>query len=137
MGLDAMVYFSVKNLPKTLLPHMYTRDEASGECFTTEEYDHLGFEFRACHHRLGNLFGIAELGERLREMGVREESVLLKDVLYSGTHCGDFIPRSEIPRLDAEVAALEARGDQEIKPFLESMRDLIEVAKREENAIVF
>ena len=137
MGLNAAVFFNPENLPKHLEPHMYDWEELTGEYLTREPWDHLYEEFRACDLRLTNAGGAGELRRQLGDLGVPEDSVLLAKVLYSGTHCGDFIPLSLVDQLESEVDVLGPQPAGELATFLANMRALIEAAKRQKNPIVF
>lgn len=57
------------------------------------------------HHRLGNIALIARLADELaREAG--RFPILLNQVLYSGTHTGDFLSVETMPNLQQELQAL-------------------------------
>jgi hypothetical protein len=70
---------------------------------------------------------------------VGSDSTLVQKVLYSGTHSGDAIARKSVSDLAAELDSVKKtkQFSPEFRLFLESFEDLISVAKREENPIVF
>jgi len=89
-------------------------------------------------HRIGNIWSVAELREEaIRLLGA--ESRIVLQVLYSGSHSGDFIPVGELPGFVREVGAIRktGRGSQEMSEFLSKFEELIQTATREGNPIVF
>ena len=57
------------------------------------------------HHRLGNITLIGSLRSELQRAAERFP-ILLKQVVYSGSHAGDFLPVETIPILQIELKLL-------------------------------
>jgi hypothetical protein len=94
-----------------------------------------------CHageHRLGNLTEIAELREEITRL-IGHESLVVQKILCSGTHSGDTIPIESLSSLSSEMTLISSDGQQspELRRFVRSIEELIEVAKLEGNPIVF
>ena len=94
------------------------------------------------HHFIGNIALVGLLREELAtDPGTFP--LLLKKVVYSGTHCGDFVPVEEIEPLAREVQALANLKCQnpEAPPYLEAFRkqmsDLVDCASRVKKPIYF
>jgi hypothetical protein len=106
--------------------------------------------YRACehtrgvllHHRLGNIALIALLEDELaRESG--RFPILLKQVLYSGTHAGDFLSVEAIPSLQDELRTLAAfkcstpEADVFLAEFRAQMSELADTAMSVDKPIAF
>jgi len=93
-------------------------------------------------HRIGNISLVASLRAELQRSPDRFP-MILSLVLYSGTHCGDFIPAAEVPQVLSEAEALAGVHcpDPEMECFLrefeEQMRDLVSAALRVGKPIAF
>jgi hypothetical protein len=143
MGLDATVYRNRKNLPAHLREKV-TPDAESGAINIRNPADDRLFDssqLEACHERIGNIALVAFIREEIVIALGHQESLLLRKVVYSGTHAGDSIPFSEIYQLSREIDELESittsSRSAELTAFLEQMRKLIAAAIREGNGIVF
>lgn len=94
------------------------------------------------HHRLGNIDSIALLRSALGR-DARRFPILLGKVIYDGTHCGDFIPVSDLPALREEVGRLPAlqnsRDDSSefVAQFAVQMGELVETALTVQKPISF
>ena len=116
MGLDAVVYL---------------RPESSA----TSSSD----DTAAIHKRLGNVSAIGWLAEEILPV-VGEESILLRKVLYSGSHSGDSIALEDLERLESEIKLVRdsmTTGPPRLESFLQDMSDLISKARDEAMPIVF
>jgi hypothetical protein len=58
------------------------------------------------HHRIGNMALVGMLRAEL-DRAPEKFPILLKQVLYSGTHCGDYLSLDDVGRLHAELFSLE------------------------------
>ncbi len=82
------------------------------------------------HHYLGNIALIALLRSELA-IESHKFPVLLEKVLYSGTHCGDFLPFADVELLKIEVSQLSnhislTKVDQHfVNEFQKKMEELI------------
>ena len=137
MGLDATVYRCGRNLPDSVRGLTFELDPETGEPVLQDQDDHLLREFVACHRRLTNVGGAGMLHAELAKLGTPADSLLLARVLFSGSHCGDDIPLDEVPRLQAEIAAVSPRAQERVAEFLQDMSDLCTAAIAEGNAITF
>jgi len=104
----------------------------------------------ACEHEgylvsefLGNITRIKNVRDFLK--GLQGEPgpkfpVLLKKVVYDGTHTGDWVPIKQSPALLKEVNLVLQSSDiltQGEKEFFESMKRLCEASIQTGNPIVF
>lgn len=123
MGLDARVYCNCFETGKLKEIPSYI-DEVFVEsygCLNTKRKDlEFLFEFdqwtynRACghengvliHHRIGNITRVANLRENLSDQA-EKFPIILKNILYSGTHCGDFLSLDEVKSLEKEIEYLK------------------------------
>lgn len=94
------------------------------------------------YHRLGNISLIDLLREELGHEAQRFPLILQK-VIYSGTHCGDFIPVADLPALSEEVSRLATHRcrDPEATGFMHEftlqMRELVDAARKVSKPISF
>jgi hypothetical protein len=94
------------------------------------------------HHLIGNIAGVAAIRAELERFADRFP-MLLAQVVYNGTHCCDFIPAAEVPRLRAEIEALaEVRcadpGKEDlIQEFAAQMGELMAASQAVGKPIVF
>ena len=65
------------------------------------------------------------------------ESLVISKVLYSGSHCGDWIVPDEFPKLRHELSLLAAQGDEALVEFANAMQDLLEAGEAQGNPIVY
>lgn len=144
MGLDAVVY---KNRTNVLIdvPIDHIRvDEDRGEVYIDPETENFSYPrdtFVAYETRLGNVAMIDAIREAALSVISNPNSILLSKVLYSGTHSGDWVPVSDLPRLKDEIEQLsrEAHGTREegLNSFIEEMKRLIAAAEVQGNPLVF
>ncbi len=93
--------------------------------------------------RLGNISMAAHLRDFLRGLQGKpgpKFPVLLKKVVYDGTHSGDFIPVKESPALLREIDLVLGSSDiltEGEKEFFHSMKRLCEASIATGNPIVF
>ena len=144
MGLDACVCcdcFERGALRSPPLEDWRVYVEANGflACATEDLDAQIAFdrwyEDSACVHpsgsliseRIGNIALVSLLRGELEEESERYP-MLLSRVLYSGTHCGDWIPAEEVGGLLPEIEALAQRHSPEprheafLREFEEQMR---------------
>ena len=58
-------------------------------------------------------------------------------VLYSGSHCGDVIEEPNFGELERELKIIVSSPDPDVRDFAIELAELIRVARREKNPIVF
>jgi hypothetical protein len=72
---------------------------------------------------------------------LKDRSILLSKVLYSGSHSGDSIPVEQTLALRDELLQLKDSVEQpdcdHMKQFVSDMLELVEAARQEGNPIVF
>lgn len=143
MGLNAIVYCNIKNVAMDNNICNAAVDDYTGEVFFEDlalSRKYPGEMFVAKDKRLGNVEEVACLRE-LISRNVSEGSILLKNVLYSGSHSGDIIDLNSLDALEEEVAHVKALINSDMYPmlktFLDSMSELINSAKDQRNPIVF
>lgn len=140
MGLDAVVYRNRRHLNLGLDDRFALLHLETGEVFF--ESNELSSKYldqcRATSHRLGNMSAVSALREEATRL-VGPNSALVQKALYSGTHSGDTIAGESLSELAAELDSIKKTKQlsPEFRLFLEALEDLISVAKREDNPIVF
>lgn len=150
MGLDAVVYcncFETGNLkePPPNPSLVYVTADGSLDYKSKDLEEQLAFDHwlleRACQHEngvllhyyLGNLALVALLYKEL-ETATEEFPLLLKKVLYSGIHAGDYLSLEDISNLTGEINSLDEfvasdeRNQSFIDDFKNKMQDLINAA---------
>jgi hypothetical protein len=159
MGLDAAVYcdcFELGRLKSKPKPEwkVYVTENGSRECNCKET--HLQEEFdswnddKACEHEngialyhdLGNSSHVALLRTLLSKCR-KAFPILTEEVLYSGTHCGDWIEYKSMPDLLKEVELISdcrprnSRDKKMLQEFAVQMKDLIECSMKLRKPIAF
>jgi hypothetical protein len=122
-----------------LRPHMKVEDAASGvlDAVDWRSIDPPLEALCAAQERFGNISTIGSLRNWIQDQapGCR---VLLDQVLYDGTHSGDFIPLSQMESLNRELEQIRQLNVPDyVDYFLTQMTSLARVAQAEQNAIVF
>jgi hypothetical protein len=130
MGLDAVVYLrpagsvDLEGRPQ----HSALNEELPLE------------EVPAVHKRLGNASMIASIADELVRLS-GTDSLLLRKVLYSGSHSGDSIDVQDLDKLDAEINRTKMKNSgslsQTLETFLEDMSDLVTKAREQKGPIIF
>lgn len=85
--------------------------------------------------RVGNMAHVRALRAQLAA-SAGDYPVLLGDVLYSGTHCGDEIDAQDVDALRAELLRLPD-GSEDVNQFRAEFLRLCEVARTHGRAISF
>jgi hypothetical protein len=137
MGLNAIVYRNVENLPAHVRSATVEFDAKTGEPFSRTDEFGLADGLIACDRRLGNISHIAYLRDEAAKLGVPKQGTLLSKILYSGSHSGDHIDLGLMSSLKAEIELLNLRASDDVATFLQSMRELIAASEIERNPIVF
>lgn len=159
MSLDGYVRCSCIRDGKAKKPHpfpeRFTWDESDAPSLSgdpdEQEWDaHEKWVREACEHEgylasefLGNITRIRNVREFLR--GLQNSSgpkfpILLKMVVYDGTHTGDWLPAKETPALTKEVDLVLQSSDiltQGEREFFEAMKRLCEASLATGNPIGF
>jgi hypothetical protein len=159
MGLDAVVYCDcfesgrIREPPPVSLAIKVAEDgslEWRDDDFLIDLALNYWLNERACHHAGGILvshrIGNVALVEFLRGELSRSRDlfpVLLEKVLYSGTHCGDYLLTDEVLKLREELVELadftcsEAEHQPYMEEFRQQMDELVESALSVGKPIVF
>jgi hypothetical protein len=158
MGLDAVVHcdcFERGRLRTPPRPEWGVRvDEECGRSPTTSHLDEqMAFDAwnsTACehedglllHHRLGNIALIALLRMLLNPHADRLP-VIVKKIIYSGTHAGDFLSLEAVEQLALEIEFLagvhdeDRRNEKFIRHFERQLRELVDCSRKVGKPIVF
>lgn len=100
--------------------------------------EHEGFLVKA---RIGNIAYVAHIREWINAEACNTQRgfpLLSEKVVYSGIHCGDWIPTSDAQMLLEELEALNSRAQDEYhREFMETMKQLCEASLASGNPIVF
>ena len=159
MSLDAYVRCSCIRDGKARKPHpfpdRFTWDENNAPSLTGDpdqaEWDaHDQWVQQACEHEgylvsefLGNITRIRNVREFVRGLQGNPGTkfpILLKKVVYDGTHTGDWLPATQTPALKKEVDLVLGSKDiltQGEREFFESMQRLCEASMATGNPIGF
>lgn len=137
MGLSAVVFKSASRLKYEYSREFEVVDVETGEAAAVDDPDFLSVDQSvAASARLGNVAEVAFLREAV--MSVFDEgSFIAGNVLYSGIHSGDCIPRNSLHSLRDELSRLKKIDDSDLARFISAMEALIDVAEKERNPIVF
>ena len=159
MGLDATVYctcFRDGRLREPPPAHIdvYIDEDGSLNCHNSDletqiEFDAWRYD-RACEHengdlishRIGNIALVAYLRAELSRQP-DDFLIVLSKVVYSGTHCGDFINRDTVQQMQPELERLAQfrcsdSGNQPfVDGFLAQLRELSAASAQTGNPIVF
>jgi len=138
MGLDATVFRNVRDLERVAGQGRFDVDAATGEATPTAglSVDLPDSAYIAADERLGNLAQVTHLRE-IAEGLLSADSLLVRQVLYSGSHCGDCIALDELPQLKRELNVLRSQQHADVVAFVAVMLALVNAAETELNPIVF
>jgi hypothetical protein len=159
MGLDASVYCDCIERGHLRTPprpewDVHVGSHGGREARLTEPEQQLAFDnwdyAEACehqggillHHRLGNISLIA-LFRQLLEPRADRVPVLWSKVIYSGTHCGDQLDRTDVDRLVGEIDVLAQvhdpgpENEKFLRAFEQQLRELTHCAMVLNKPIVF
>jgi hypothetical protein len=142
MGLDAYVYRNRTHLAFNPATAGISVDDTTGvvDFDDPDLYRRFADHVVAIHYRLGNAASIAQLHEDLQRC-IAHLPIIKTRVLGDGTHCADFIDLSLMEALQQELdllfAATERNRSPHVDEFILQMRELIRMAKAENNPIYF
>jgi hypothetical protein len=142
MGLDAVVYRNIENLPEPLRGQVKLVDPLTGELeFVNGPTLSLRTEtLLAADVRIGNISAVAWLREQIASRWCDRCPLILNAVLYSSTHSGDFIPLNQARRIKLEIEGIdctEASIPARLATFFEEITQLVNAAEAEGNPIAF
>ena len=153
MALDARVFcdcFKKGRSQPHPFPRLVSIDEYGtallSEDATDEQFDqHEAWLGSACPHEgvleakfIGNINRVRSLREEIQRLGASKFPILLEEVLYDGTHTGDYIPTNEIAALQKEIdALLTSGGSEQLVSFARDMKTLAAASQETGNPIVF
>jgi hypothetical protein len=166
MGLDAAIFCNCVETKKLKVSHPFPRllyilkngrpEIRSKEAAKIAAHDawmalppckHEGMMVDGCS--LGNATGVGVIYEALSsaKMPRTEFPILLNKVYYSGTHCGDFLTKAQVRRLDVELKQLRklkltdlgiATSDVKwVTEIIVSLARLVKVAQKVGKPIAF
>lgn len=138
MGLDAVVYRNTRHLNLGLDARFALLHPETGEVYFQSNDLSLKYldQRHAAEHRL--ITAVSALREEATRL-VGPNSMLVQKVVYSGTHSGDAIAGKSVSDLAVELESIRKakRLSSELELLLAALEDLINVARREGNPIVF
>jgi hypothetical protein len=141
VGLDAVVYKNIDNLPERVRAHVKVVDSRTGELeFVAPQprRPHCNDSLLAANIRIGNISKVGWLRDQIESRWPGKCNVILNAVLYSSTHSGDFIAFDEARRIRLEIDEIDCAGiPAELAVFFEELGQLLEAAQRERNPLVF
>jgi hypothetical protein len=99
---------------------------------------HANMKIVLLHHYIGNIARIERLRASLVESG-KAMSIILNKIIYTATHCGDWLDMQAVQNLQSEHYALgdihcfELQDEDRIRVFENQLRELVlaalEIAK--------
>jgi len=141
MGLDAVVYKNIDNLPEGVKAQVTVMDSLTGELeFVTPQAPSPNYNasLLAADIRIGNISRVKWLREQIESRWPGTCSIMLNAILYSNTHSGDSISLDQVSRIRLEIDEIDgAAMPAELAAFFEGLRHLMDAAERERNPIVF
>ena len=138
MGLDAVVYKNVRSLTGVYANANLEVDETNGEVSTRGADKVRPDMLVAARERLGNVHEVASLRHQVRELlGDGTQSLVMREILYSGSHSGDVIATGKLRQLSNEMEILGMHTGSDVQAFARRMSSLIRAAESEQNPIVF
>jgi len=139
MGLSAVVFRNVSELEKQFGAGLFDVDEMTGEAIPKpgKHIDVPRTSFFAIQRRIGNVSEVEHLRAIVEQLWPGQESVIGKQILYSGSHSGDAIEPNDYSRLQEEISLLKSMGVMQLAGVIETMESLLIAAKAERNPIVF
>jgi hypothetical protein len=143
MGLNAVVYKKIPELPEELQGSVKLVDPISGEIEYSDpdfESSHPASLLLALDVFLGNVSMIAWVSKRLREVFPERDRPLLEQFLRGATQSGAVITLASLPSIEADLADLENRKNAlegDVRQFVESVERLVSAARTHSNSIVF
>ncbi|KUM27751.1 hypothetical protein AU467_15285 [Mesorhizobium loti] len=138
MGLDVAVFKSVSALEREFPRYRFQREPKTGECWVTHpEGVNLDWHtVTARDWRVGNILHIGALRDAVAgHLG--EGSALERLVLGSGSSVGDVIDEPSFGELERELKLIETNQDAWVREFADGLAEMIGMARREKNPIVF
>lgn len=136
MGLNAVVFKNIRQFSPPVESGGFSTDPETGEVQPPPCHPEIPWsELVAVEVRIGNVAEIDCIRKIVNdEIG---ESLLLKGILYSGTHSGDVIPTGEVNQLRTELNLLKSKRRPELENLIADLESLVDHAERESNPIVF
>ncbi|HUO27180.1 MAG TPA: hypothetical protein VMU61_16050 [Candidatus Aquilonibacter sp.] len=146
MGLDAAVYKRLEELPFTKEDLRFVAvDPRTGQVDFEDAalFRAWSDKVKVVEKRIGNIALVSLLRAEMEKiLGAQSSGTLLiRKVLYSGTHSGDIISKEDLSSLKHEIASVRKTTGQQLSPevesFLADMEELIAASERHGNPIVF
>lgn len=138
MGLVAVVYRNVRNVPDAIRRDGVESDPITGQVsLTNDRPDPPGGVFKAARCHLGNVAQIAFLRETIEDRCKNGFRIILGKILYSGTHGGDQIDPHDFAALRREIHNLRKMEEPEWSEFVGALETLLDAGESERNPIVF
>lgn len=138
MGLDIAVFKSVEAMERDYPGYRFQREPITGECEVIHP-EGVNLDWKAAttrSWRVGNIMHVAALRDVIAgDLG--EGSALERLVLYSGSHMGDVIEEPSFGELERELKLIESSADEWVREFADGLSELIAMARREKNPVVF
>lgn len=142
MSLSAVVYRNRKSLGIDAEAEGAKKDPTTGEYYFDSPQRAFPQDFFiATDWQIGNVSSVAELRLELETLTGKKDLLIIEKCLYSGSHSGDLIELELLTPIETETLEIlhRFRGSVPagVEKFLSAMLDTIQVARRENNPIVF
>jgi len=144
MSLSAVVDRSRSSIDADIEAQGGEKDERTGQYYFESPEIERGFPrgfSEATEWWIGNIEGVAELRDEFETLTGRRDLLLIQKCLFSGSHSGDLIEPELFSSIENEVREIlshfKLRLSTSAKQFLDGMLNIITVARREKNPIVF
>lgn len=159
MGLDAVVCCNCVETGRVKVPpdpawKIIVEDDGSIECSSEKLEMQMAFDRwrmdEACehedcvlvHHYIGNATRVKLLRDYLQDFN-GTLPIILGEVLYNGTHCGDWLGIPTVENLQHELCTLaniqcsDKQDEARLRYFENQMRELMHAALKEKKPILF
>lgn len=127
-------------------PEIYSDDDA--KVFEHDRWENAGpcphDNFVLIHEYIGNITRVGNLRDQIERLAGNDAKIILSEILYSGTHCGDFLEVDKVRDIAGELEIVERNSvgetgidEERITYFIAQMNRLVEASLKLQKPIAF